>query len=82
MGVLRGYGSPAAENLVKATERAYNQFCTHSMGKPQTMTGLDEPGVDRDLLHHMCMITDMLVNDSASSELLAGEVSRDRRGSE
>ena len=46
------------------------------------MTGLEEPEVDRDLLHHMRMITEMLVNDSASSELLAGEVSRGRRGSE
>ena len=51
-------------------------------GKPRTMTGLEEPDVDRDLLHHMCMSTDMLVNDSASPELLAGEVSRGRRGSE
>ena len=46
------------------------------------MTGLTEPEVDHDLLHHMRMITDMLVNDSASSELLAGEVGRGRRGSE
>ena len=38
--------------------------------------------MDRDLLHHMRMTTDMLVNDIASSELLAGEVSRGRRGSE
>ena len=30
----------------------------------------------------MRLITDMLVNDSALSELLAGEVSRGRRGSE
>ena len=34
------------------------------------------------MLHHMRMVTDMLVNDSASSELLAGEVSRGRRISE
>ena len=73
---------PTAANLVKATERAYKQFCTHRLGKPRTMTGLEEPEVDRRLFHHMCMITDMLVNDSASSELLAGEVSRGRRGSE
>ena len=46
------------------------------------MTGLGEPGVDRDVLHHMRMITDIFANDSASSELLAGEVSRGRRGSE
>ena len=46
------------------------------------MTGLEEPEVDRDLLHHMRMITEMLVNDSASSALLAREVSRGRRGSE
>ena len=46
------------------------------------MTGLKEPEVDHDLLHHMRMITDMLVNDSAFSELLAGEVGRGRRGSE
>jgi hypothetical protein len=82
LGVLRDYGSPAAENLVKATERAYKQFCTHRLGEPRTMTGLEEPEVDRDLLHHMRLTTDMLVNDSASSELLAGEVSRGRRGSE
>ena len=46
------------------------------------MTGLEEPETDRDLLQHPRMITDTLVNDSASSELLAGEVSRGRRGSE
>ena len=46
------------------------------------MTGLEQPEVHRALLHHMRMITDMLVNDSASSELLAGEVNRGRRGSE
>ena len=45
------------------------------------MTGLEEPEVD-DHLHRMRMTTDMLVHDSASSELLAGEVSRGRRGSE
>ena len=71
VGVMRDYGSPTAENLVKATQRAYTQFCTHRLGKPRTMTGLEEPEVDCDLLHHMRMITDMLVNDSASSELLA-----------
>ena len=46
------------------------------------MTGLEEPEVDCDLLRHMRMITEMLVNDSASSELLAGEVNRGRRGTE
>ena len=46
------------------------------------MTGLEEPEVDRDLLHDMRMITETFVNDSASLELLAGEVSRGRRGSE
>ena len=74
-GVLRDYGSPTAGNLAKAAERAYTQFCTHRLGKPRTMTGMEEPEVDRDLLHHMCMITEMLVNGSASSELFAGEVS-------
>ena len=76
------YGSPTAENLVKAAERAYKQFCTHRLGKPRTITVLEEPATDRDLLHDMRMITEMLVNDSASSELLFGEVSRGRRGSE
>ena len=46
------------------------------------MTGLEEPEVDRDLLHHTRTTTDTLVNVSASSELLVGEVSRGRRGSE
>ena len=46
------------------------------------MTGLEELQVDRDLLHHMRMITAMLMNGNASSDLLAGEVSRGRRGSE
>ena len=82
LGVMRDYGSPTAENLVKATERAYKQFCTHRLGKPRSMTKLEGPEMDRDLLHHMSMITDMLVNDSASSELLAGEISRGRRGSD
>ena len=36
------------------------------------MTGLEEPEVDRDLLHHMRLITETLVHDSAWSELLAG----------
>ena len=82
VGVMRDYGSPTAENLVKATQKGYTQFCTHRLGKPRTMTGLKEPEVDHDLLHHMRMITEILVNDSASSELLAGEVGRGRRGSE
>ncbi|MFM7986406.1 MAG: hypothetical protein ACKPKO_44550, partial [Candidatus Fonsibacter sp.] len=43
------------------------------VGKPRTMTGLEQPDVDHALLHHVRMITYMLVNDSASSELLAGE---------
>ena len=46
------------------------------------MTGLEEPEVDRDLLHHMRMITEILVSGSASSELLVGEVSQGRPGSE
>ena len=58
MGVLRDYGSPTAENLVKAAERAYRQFCTHRLGNPRAMAGLDEPEMDRDLLHHMRMITE------------------------
>ena len=82
VGVLRDYGSPTANNLVKATERAYTQFCADKLGKPRTITGLEEPETDRDLLHHMRMITAMLVNDSAMSELLAGEVNRGRKGSE
>ena len=82
LGVMRDYGSPNADNLVKATKKAFKQFCTQRLGKPRTMTGLEEPEVDRDLLHHMRMILEMLVNDSASSELLAAEVSRGRRGSE
>ena len=46
------------------------------------MTGLEEPEVDCDLLRHTLTIADIIVNDSASSELLAGAVSRGRRGSE
>jgi len=46
------------------------------------MPGLEEPEVDCDLVRHMRIITGMLVNDSASSEFLTGEVSRGRRGSE
>ena len=68
---MQDYGSPAAENLVKATQAAYTQFCTRRLGKPRTMTGLEEPLVACDLLRHMRMITEMLVNDSASSGLLA-----------
>ena len=58
LGVMLDYGSPTAENLVKATQRAYTQFCTHRLGKPGTMTGLEEPEVDYDLLRHMRMISD------------------------
>jgi len=60
LGALRNYGSgsPTAENLVKATERAYTQFCTHRLGKPRTVTGLEQPEADSDLLHHMRMITE------------------------
>ena len=82
LGVLRDCGSPTADNLVKATERAYKQFCTHRLGQPRTMTGLEEQEVDRDLLHHTRMIRVILVNESASSELLVGGVSRGLRGSE
>ncbi|MFM7990540.1 MAG: hypothetical protein ACKPKO_65595, partial [Candidatus Fonsibacter sp.] len=66
--------------MAKATEQAYKQFCTTKLGKPRTMTKLDQPEVDHASLQRGRMITDMLVNDSASSELLAGEVSRGRRG--
>ncbi|MFM7982171.1 MAG: hypothetical protein ACKPKO_22915, partial [Candidatus Fonsibacter sp.] len=69
--------------MVKATESAYKQFCTHKLGNPRTMTVLEQPEVDRALLRHMRMITDMLVNGGASSELLVGEVSQPRpHGSE
>ena len=30
-----GTGSPTAENLVRATQRAYTQFCAHRLGKPE-----------------------------------------------
>ncbi|MFM7984741.1 MAG: hypothetical protein ACKPKO_36000, partial [Candidatus Fonsibacter sp.] len=36
LGLLRDYGSPTAENVVKkATEQTYTQFCTHMLGKPE-----------------------------------------------
>jgi hypothetical protein len=79
VGVMRDYGSPTAENFVKATERAYTQFCIHRLGKPRTMTGLEEPEVDCDMLHHMRMTKDMSVNGNAASELLAGNFTRGRR---
>jgi hypothetical protein len=82
LGVLRDYGPPTTESSGKATERACKQLRTHRLGKPRTMAGLEEPEVDRDLLHNISWITDMLVNDSASSELLDEEVNRGRRGSE
>ena len=44
LGVVRDYGSPAAEFLVNATERAYKQFCTHRLGKPRTMAGFGGAG--------------------------------------
>jgi len=80
LAVMRDYDSPTAENLVKATKRGFKQFCTLRLGKPRTMSGLPAPEVDRELLSHMRMITEMFVNDSASSELLAADISRGRRG--
>ena len=80
LAVMRDYDSPTADNLVKATKRGFKQFCTLRLGKPRTMSGLPGPEVDRELLHHMRMITEMFVNDSASSELLAADISRGRRG--
>ena len=80
LAVMRDYDSPNAENLVKATKRGFKQFCTCRLGKPRTMSGLPAPELDRELLHRMRMITEMFVNDSASSELLAADISRGRRG--
>ena len=79
LAVMRDYDSPNAENLVKATKRGFKQFCTRRLGKPRTMSGLPAPELDRELLHRMRMITEMFVNDSASSELLAADISRGRR---
>ena len=65
-GTLADYDSPAAENLV---ERLPNQhFCTHRLGQPGPMRGLQEPKRDHDLLRRMRQITEMLVSDAASSE--------------
>ena len=80
LAVMRDYDSPTAENLVKATKLAFKQFCTHRLGKPRSMR-LAEPETDRRLLNHMRKITEMLVTDGATSELLAGDISRGRRGS-
>jgi hypothetical protein len=79
LAVMRDYDSPNAENLVKATKRGFKQFCTRRLGKPRTMSGLPAPELDRELLHRMRMITEMFVNDSASSELLAADISKCRR---
>jgi len=80
VAVMRDYDSPTADNIVKATRQAFKQFCTHRAGRPRSMPALPAPEVDRDLLQHMRQITEMLVSDSAASELLAAEISRGRRG--
>jgi hypothetical protein len=72
---MRDYDSPTAENLVMATREAFKQFCT----LPRSMPGLKEPKTDHHLLRHMGLITEMLVSDGASSELLAADVCRGRR---
>ena len=80
LAVMRDYDSPTAENLVKATKQAFKQFCTLRLGKPRSAVGLEEPKTDDHLLRHMRHITEMLVSDGASSELLAADVCRGRRG--
>ena len=80
LAVMRDYDSPTAENLVKATKQAFQQFCTRRLGKPRYAVGLAEPTTDHHLLRHMRHITEMLVSDGASSELLAADVCRGRRG--
>ena len=52
----------------------------HRLGKPRSAVGLAEPTTDRHLLRHMRHATEMLVSDGASSELLAADVCRGRRG--
>lgn len=81
LAVMRDYDSPTAANLVRATKQAFKQFCTARLGKPRSI-GLELPKLDSDLFHHLRRITQMLVSDGAASELLAGEVSRGRRGSD
>jgi hypothetical protein len=80
LAVMRDYDSPTAENLLTATKQAFKQFCTHRLGKPRSMR-LAEPKTDHSLVRHMRHITEMLVSDGASSELLAADLSRGRRGS-
>ena len=79
LAVMRDYDSPTADNLVKATKEAFKQFCTRRLGKPRSMPGLQQPRTDHDLLRHMCYITEMLVSDGATSELLCADVCRGRR---
>ena len=82
LAVVRDYDSPTADNIVKATKQAFKQFCTLRVGRPRSMPRLAAPETDQDLLLHMRRITEMIVSDSASSELLAAEISRGRRGVE
>ena len=81
LAVVRDYDSPNAENLLKATKQAFKQFCMLRLGKPRGMPGLAAPRMDQQLLDHMRRITEMLVSDGASSELLAADLCRGRRSS-
>ena len=79
LAVMRDFDSPTAENLLKATKQAFKQFCTRHLGKPRSMPGLAAPKTDHKLLNHMRSITEMLVSDGASSELLSADLARGRR---
>ena len=54
--------------LWKGYQGGLQHFCTHRLGQPRSMRGLQEPKRDHDLLRHMRRITEMLVSDAASSE--------------
>ncbi len=71
LGVIRDYGAPSAENILKATQGLFKQFCTRRLGKPRSMRHMKEPAMTQVLYQHLRDITEMVVNDSAASQLLA-----------
>lgn len=76
LGQARGAGGLGTE-LVAATARVLRVFCTRKAGLPPG--GRVAPTCDQGLLKHIKDRIEILVSDSAASELLAANIGRGRR---
>jgi hypothetical protein len=76
LGQTRGAGGTGSD-IVSATSRVLRIFCTQKSGLPPG--GRGTPACDKGLLRHIQDRIEILVADSAASELLAANIGRGNR---